>query len=94
MFGFNVPWRDFQTYYMRNGVVRDDLYPYLTPFKGAVYRYPGGNPTNNFEWKKTVGSVSVRTAMLADYNNSSVPTFGLDEFGAMLNKVGGRALLT
>lgn len=95
LFGFNVPWRDFQTAYVNAaGEVREDLYPYLAPFAGAVYRYPGGNPTNNFEWKKTVGTTAARTTMLADYNNSTVPSFGLDEFGGFVKRLNSRAILT
>lgn len=94
LFGFNVPWLDFQLGYVRNGVVRPDLFPYMAPFKGAVYRYPGGSPSNNFEWKKTVGAVSARSAIIADFDNSSVAKFGLDEFASFVNQSGGRAILT
>lgn len=94
LFGFNVPWRDFQLGYVRNGVVRSDLYPFLAPFKGAVYRYPGGTPSNAFEWTKSVGPTAKRVPMLADFENVSKAEFGIDEFATFVNTVGGRALLT
>ncbi|WP_139168792.1 MULTISPECIES: hypothetical protein [unclassified Duganella] len=95
LFGFNVPWSDFQSSYVnQEGVVREDLYPLLAPFAGAVYRYPGGNPTNNFEWKKTVGATAARTTMVSDFNNKTVPSFGLDEFGGFVKRLNSRAILT
>lgn len=94
IFGFNVPWRDFQLGYVRDGSIRTDLYPYLMPFKGALYRYPGGSPSNNFEWKKAVGPIRAREAFLADFENFSQANFGVDEFAHFVNKVNGRALLT
>lgn len=94
LFGFNVPWRDFQLGYVRNGAVRSDLYPYLLPFKGAVYRYPGGSPSNTFEWAKSIGTSTKRVAFTADFNNVSQSLFGVDEFANFVNKLNGRALLT
>jgi len=94
LFGFNLPWRDFQLGYFRAGTVRPELLEWLAPFKGASYRYPGGTPSNWFEWRKSVGPIAQRTVVHADFERYAVPAFGLAEFADFVTAVKGRALLT
>lgn len=94
LFGFNLPWRDFQRGYVRNGSVRPELISLLIPFKGASYRYPGGSPSNWFEWQKTIGPVGKRPRLHADFDRYAIPEFGLNEFANFVTEVNGRALLT
>jgi alpha-L-arabinofuranosidase len=94
LFGFNLPWREFQMGYFRNGKVRDELIELLAPFKGASYRYPGGSPGNWFEWRKAVGPAEQREALHGDFERYAVAQFGLPEFADFVSRVDGRALLT
>ncbi|GAC1409672.1 MAG: hypothetical protein NVSMB6_09690 [Burkholderiaceae bacterium] len=94
LFGFNVPWSGFQKGYFRNGAVRPELLDYLAAFPGAVYRFPGGSPSNWFEWKKTVGPVAQRPPMHSEFGRYAVAKFGLSEFANFVGAVNGRALIT
>ena len=94
LFGFNIPWQAFQHGYFRRGSVRPELVEFLTPFKGASYRYPGGSPSNWFEWQKAIGPVAQRAAMHYEYERYAIPEFGLVEFSDFVRGVKGRAILT
>lgn len=94
LFGFNLPWREFQAGFYRNGAVRNELLDFLAPFKGAVYRYPGGSPTNWFEWRKAIGAVDQRPMQYGDFEQYAVVKFGIDEFAKFVSRVDGRAILT
>lgn len=94
LFGFNLPWRDFQIGYFRNGEVKDELIELLSPFDGASYRYPGGSPTSSFEWRNSIGPVAQRKLQHADYDRYSIPEFGLNEFANFVTRVKGRAIIT
>ena len=94
LFGFNLPWPEFQYGYFRKGLVRPELIEWLAPFEGASYRYPGGSPTNWFEWRKSIGPVSQRAALHAEYDRYAIAEFGLAEFADFVAKVRGRAVLT
>src|SRR5262249_53336487 len=95
LFGFNVPWRDFQVSYYKSGTVRPELVDLLKPFKGASYRYPGGSPSNSFEWgAATSGPLDKRTPIHADYDRFAKAEFGPPEFARFVQSVGGRAILT
>jgi alpha-N-arabinofuranosidase len=94
LFGFNIPWRDFQIGYVRNNKVREELIDYMKPFSGAVYRYPGGTPSDWFEWKKSIGPMSSRSSLHADFNRYAVPSFGLDEFTSFVKELNARAIIT
>ena len=94
LFGFNLPWRDFQIGYFRNGEVRGELIELLAPFNGASYRYPGGSPTSSFEWRNSIGPVAQRKPLHADFDRYSIPEFGLNEFTKFVTKVKGRAIIT
>lgn len=94
LFGFNVPWRDFQIGFWRDGRVRQELVDLMRPFKGAVYRYPGGSPSNTFDWEASRGPIERRTPVHADYGRRAKVEFGPDEFARFLGEVDGIGLLT
>jgi len=94
LFGFNLPWRDFQIGLFRDGRVDGDILDLLKPFAGAVYRYPGGTPSNTFVWREAVGSVGGRQPVEADYGRRARVDFGLPEFADFLAAVDGQAVLT
>lgn len=94
LFGFNVPWRVFELgYSVPGGSVRPELLALMAPFQGAVYRYPGGTPTNTFEWKKSVGAQASRSGVYTDVGVQVVPQFGLMEFLNFVTAVKGRAIV-
>ncbi|KPC51823.1 hypothetical protein [Amantichitinum ursilacus] len=92
LFGFNLPWADFQQGFTEDGKVRADVLAWLKPFGGALYRYPGGTPSNWFEWQKAVGEQ--RTKQVFDYDRPVLATFGIDEMLQFMNQVDGRAIFT
>ncbi len=92
LFGFNLPWADFQKGFTEDGKVRADVLAWLKPFAGALYRYPGGTPSNWFEWQKSVGKD--RPKQVFDYDQAYQATFGIDEMLAFMNEVNGRAIFT
>jgi len=94
LFGFNIPWESFQLGYLREGTVRQELIELLAPFKGASYRYPGGSPSNWFEWQKAIGPAAQRVAMHYEYDRYAIAEFGLVEFANFVSAVKGRAVLT
>jgi hypothetical protein len=94
LFGFNIPWASFQIGYFRNGLVRPELIELLAHFKGAAYRYPGGSPSNWFEWQKAVGPMAKRAKMHYEYDRYALAEFGLAEFADFVAAVNGRAILT
>jgi alpha-L-arabinofuranosidase len=94
IFGFNVPWRDFQVGYFRNGAVRAEVVDWLIPFKGASYRYPGGSVSNTFDWNRAVGPVESRRLQLADFGRLARVEFGFPELGTFLQQVDGKAVFT
>lgn len=96
LFGFNVPWRDFQMGYVRDqDEVRPELIELLKPFKGALYRYPGGTSSNWFDWgEASHGPREKRIALHADYERYAKADFGPDEFARFVQAVDGRAILT
>ena len=94
LFGFNVPWRDFQIGFWREGRVRPELIELLKPFKGATYRYPGGSPSNTFDWSMSRGPMADRKPVHADFGRRAKVEFGLAEFSRFLSDVDGQAILT
>jgi alpha-N-arabinofuranosidase len=94
IFGFNIAWWSFQRGYFRTGSVRPELIEWLLPFAGAAYRYPGGSPSNWFEWRKSVGAVAQRAAQHSEFERYAVAEFGLMELSEFILAVKGRAVLT
>lgn len=94
LFGFNMPWINFQRGYWRNQQVRPEIIAWLKPFKGATYRYPGGDISNWFEWHKAVGPRASRGKQHTNFNNYANAEFGLDEYLDFVKAVNGLPLLT
>lgn len=94
LFGFNIPWINFQRGYWRNGHVRAEIIEWLKPFTGAIYRYPGGEISSWYEWEKAIGKVATRVPQHAKYNQYAVAEFGFDEFLDFVKSVNGVPLVT
>lgn len=93
LFGFNVPWMNFQRGYWRGDRVRPEIIDWLRPFSGAVYRYPGGEVSNWFEWEKAVGPVATRAPQYTNFGPTKAE-FGFDEFLDFVKAVHGVPLVT
>lgn len=94
LFGFSMPWHSFQVGLTKDGKVKPEVVEYLQPFAGALYRYPGGTPSNWFDWNMAMKASAQRTPILFDFNMYVTPQFGLPEFTQFLTQVNGRAILT
>lgn len=94
IFGFNIPWANFQRGYWRNQQVRPEVIEWLKPFYGAVYRYPGGEISNWFEWQKTVGAVASRERQYSNSGRQEKAEFGFDEYLDFVKAVNGLPLVT
>lgn len=94
LFGFNIPWMNFQRGYWRNQHVRPEVIEWLKPFSGAVYRYPGGEVSNWFEWHKAVGPVALRDKQHTNFGQYAKAEFGFDEFLDFVKAVNGVPLVT
>lgn len=93
LFGFNIPWMNFQLGYWRDNQVRPEIISWLRPFRGAVYRYPGGTVSNWFEWEKSVGPVTSRAEQYTHFGATKAE-FGFDEFLDFVKQVNGVPLVT
>lgn len=93
LFGFNIPWMNFQLGYWRNNEVRPEIIQWLKPFRGAVYRYPGGEVSNWFEWEKAVGPSASRADQYTKFGPRKAE-FGFDEFLDFVKAVNGVPLVT
>ncbi|MFH0341651.1 MAG: hypothetical protein ACHBNF_05845 [Chromatiales bacterium] len=97
LFGFNINYASFQeelwdpgTQSLKSGVV-----DYLTPFTGALYRYPGGLIANGFDWSQAIGPVDKRQLqqVVAVFRRPPGKVlFGIDEYLHFLTQVNGRGL--
>lgn len=102
--GFNVPWSAVQGVPSRPGSgiwdsaawsVDEAVLDELRQMPGLTYRYPGGNPSNHFNWMQTVGPLADRKPQRdPDIGASMIPEFGFDEFMAMVEEVDGEATIT
>lgn len=92
IFGFDLPWFDFQLGHFRNGQIRSETINWLKPFAGAIYRFPGGN---TYSWQKTVQPRGGRGKVVAAYTRTGfeIPAFGPTEFVQFLNQVDGKAIM-
>lgn len=89
-FGFSIDWFQFQNGHVRNGRVRPETVEWLKPFRGAVYRYSGGN---TFEWDKAVRSVSARKPVYANNKGMVPPEFGPEEFFDLMRQLQSKAVV-
>lgn len=101
MFGFNMPWGNMEGTASgatsgltptQLGIMQDKL----MPFQGALFRYPGGTPSNYFNWRYATGPASQRQPQYwaGLPAGLSALQFGVDEFFAMVKAVGGKAIYT
>jgi hypothetical protein len=92
-FGFNIEWLPFQAGYLENGTVRPEVINWLSPFKGAMYRYPGGEKANWFNWRQSIGPASTRPLQITENGQKNKALFGIDEFITFVQQVGGVPLV-
>jgi len=91
-FGFNLELVGFQQTYWNatSRTVRPAIVGWLQPFRGAIYRYPGGTVSNYFDWRTSVGPLRTRPAVkLVAWLKPAVIDFGFDEYLAFVHQVGG-----
>jgi hypothetical protein len=98
--GFNVEWQAVQgppadsscLWDGDTNQIRPDLINFLkNDFSGAFYRYPGGTPSNYFEWEKTVGTSRTPIKNPND-GQFYIAKFGFNEAVAFAKAVGGAVL--
>jgi alpha-L-arabinofuranosidase len=94
LFGFNIPWHAFDVGLQDKGAPKLALLKLLEPFKGALYRYPGGAPSNSFDWQNSVLPLAQRKPTHFEYGSNFVPEFGLAEFLNFVKIVDGKAIFT
>lgn len=94
LFGFNIPWYAFQNGLQLAGQAKPELLDWLKPFEGALYRYPGGSPSNTFDWKNSVRPSRQRQASHFEYGQRFKPEFGYDEFFKFVAQVDGQSIVT
>jgi len=94
LFGFNVPWYNFQRGHMAGGEASARIIELMKPFKGAFYRYPGGDESNLFDWSASQGTHSFRREVQTANAGFQFPVFGIEEFLTFVSAVGGVPLYT
>lgn len=93
-FGFNLESAEFQLslWDEKSQQVRPEVVRELAPFKGAVYRFPGGTTANYYPWAKGTGAVAKREPVrIVDWTELPRIAFGLDEYLDFVDQVGGQA---
>jgi alpha-L-arabinofuranosidase len=93
LFGFHTVWLPFQHGYLRNGRVRPEVIEWLKPFSGAMYRYPGGEKSNWFDWRQSVGDAWARAGQETENGYTRPVLFGIDEFLGFVQSVNGVPLV-
>lgn len=92
-FGFNLEWIDFQMdlWDSARAETKPAVIEWLAPFRGAVYRYPGGTVANFFDWESSTGLVGGRTAQKAvKWLGPTRALFGFSEFLHFVGDVAGQ----
>ena len=93
-FGFNLENVEFQLSLWdgRSRQVRPEVVAALSPFKGAVYRFPGGTTANYYRWAQGTGEVAKRQPVrIVDWTELPRIDFGIDEYFDFVAQVGGQA---
>lgn len=94
LFGFNVPWHNFQRGHLLNGGPSPQIRELLKPFRGAFYRFPGGDESNIYDWRKAVGPGYARRNVMTLNSGMQYPQFGIQEFLDFVGSVQGIPLFT
>jgi hypothetical protein len=92
LFGFNINHYHFQQDLWREARRQPDpaIVEALRPFRGALYRYPGGLVANRFWWQEAIGPVAERGLQRAvGYDAGTRVLFGLEEYLNFVGAVGG-----
>lgn len=89
IFGFDAAFPEFQSGYVTDAKIDTKLIDYLKPFKGAFYRYPGGN---YFQWENSILPLKERRPNSTEFLGYLVPEFGLGEYLEFLKMVDGRGI--
>ncbi len=98
LFGYNLNYYSFQGTYSYalnrlwdkdNQKVYDEAMEVLKRSPGMVYRYPGGSPANQWEWKNCIGAVAGREEYPVAYGVDMKVYFGLDEYVQFVKDVKG-----
>lgn len=93
-FGFNLEWVDFQQdmWDAQKLQVKPEVVGWLKPFKGSVYRYPGGTGSNHLDWRDTIGAQALRPKrQRVDWLGPIAPQFGFDEYLDFVKQTDGTA---
>ena len=71
-----------------NGEVKPSVLNDLKDLNGAMYRYPGGLPSNTFDWEASVVDYDVRVENRSSGTNRSLNTyFGVEEYLRFIGNV-------
>lgn len=92
-FGFNLEWIPFQNsvWDADKNTLRSEIVPYLKPFAGAVYRYPGGVTANINDWQDMIGNNQSRASRkYASWASPFKNRFGIPEYLNFLKLVNGK----
>jgi hypothetical protein len=92
-FGFNLENTEFQLSLWDREARRvpPEVVAALEPFRGAVYRFPGGTTANYYPWRKSTGEIGARSAVrINDWIDLPRIDFGLGEYLAFVDQVGGQ----
>jgi hypothetical protein len=93
-FGFNLEWLEFQLslWDKQRVAVKPEVIEVLRAFPGAVYRYPGGTTSNQFEWHDTIGKIESRNIKQQDtWLKPLSVQLGIPEYLKFVREVGGEA---
>jgi alpha-N-arabinofuranosidase len=93
-FGFNLENTEFQLSLWDSKVRRvpPEVVAALKPFRGAVYRFPGGTTANYYPWREATGEAGARGAVrINDWTDLPRIDFGLPEYLHFVDQVGGQA---
>ena len=92
-FGFNIEITEFEMSLWDGAARRVDpaLVEALSPFAGAVYRYPGGTTSNHFDPAVAIGPpASRKSARVVDWITLPRIDFGFTEYADFLRAVDGK----
>lgn len=96
-FGFNMEFLENQTdlFDPATGWFKPNVVKHFSEIPGSIYRYPGGLPSNHFNWEWSVGPYNQRPAQRSVAWHAPAPVmFGVDEYFRFVDAVHGRPWYT